>query len=224
MKYTRLEVNKITFGEKEKILVAFLLVIPTISILIGWSFSKWIVKINQHSNQPIQAYKTIKNIENKKIYYLQVGVFSNENNAIAMIKSLENVGISSCYYKEKDIYRIITNISTNQTSLEEQKKNLSENGYNCIIKELNIKSSENENNYKVELHRALVIQVEFINNEISEKEYEDYINEFYKKYKEDETAKLFAKNVELFKKAVNQNKNFDALKILSQNINKIKTN
>lgn len=48
-------------------------------------------------------------------------MFSNQNNAMAMIKSLENVGISSYYYKDKDIFRIVTNFSTNDASLEEQK-------------------------------------------------------------------------------------------------------
>lgn len=224
MKYTRLEVNKFTFGEKEKILVAFLLVIPMISILIGWSFSKWMLKTNQHSNQVTPAFKISKTIDNKKIYYLQVGVFSNENNAIAMIKSLENVGISSSYYKDKDIFRIITNFSTNVVSLEEQKKILSEKGYNCIIKELNILNKGEYNNYKIDLYRALIVQVEFINNQISSEEYEEYINEFYKKYKEDENAKSFIKDVSAFKKAIEENKNSDALKVLSQNINNLKLN
>lgn len=221
MKYTRLEVNKVAFGEKEKILIAFLLVIPMISILVGWSFSKLVVKTSNPTNKSEKAVKVSKKIDNKRIYYLQVGVFSNQNNAMAMIKSLENVGISSYYYKDKDIFRIVTNFSTNDASLEEQKKLLSEKGYNCIIKEFNI---EKDNNYKVDLHRVLVVQVEFLNNQITANEYEEFINEFYKKYEKDENAKALLKDAEAFKKAVDENKSCDALRVLSKNINNLKIN
>ncbi|GFR34892.1 SPOR domain-containing protein [Thermobrachium celere] len=122
MKYTRLEIGGKKMTEAQKIYICFFILIPIISILFGWYISKFIMlRLN-----PLDKNSVVTNNikKDQKIYLLQLGVFSNEANAKVLIDNLKKIDIYSYYYKDNDVYRIITDISTSSDAIEKRRNEL----------------------------------------------------------------------------------------------------
>lgn len=70
------------------------------------------------------------------VYYLQVGVFGNEDNARKRIDQLKSDNVEAMYYVKQDMYYVITGISMDLQSKDDMKDVLSNKGYGSYDKQI----------------------------------------------------------------------------------------
>jgi len=70
------------------------------------------------------------------VYYLQVGVFGNEDNAKKRVDQLKSDNVEAMYYENKDMYYVITGISMDIQSKDDMKDVLLNKGYGSYEKQV----------------------------------------------------------------------------------------
>lgn len=70
------------------------------------------------------------------VYYLQVGVFGNEDNAKKRVDQLKSDNVEAMYYENKDMYYVITGISMDIQSKDDMKEVLLNKGYGSYEKQV----------------------------------------------------------------------------------------
>ncbi|MBR5794946.1 MAG: SPOR domain-containing protein [Erysipelotrichaceae bacterium] len=70
------------------------------------------------------------------VYYLQVGVFGNEDNARKRIDQLKSDNVEAMYYVKQHMYYVITGISMDLQSKDDLKDVLSNKGYGSYDKQI----------------------------------------------------------------------------------------
>lgn len=70
------------------------------------------------------------------VYYLQVGVFGNEDNARKRIDQLKSDNVEAMYYEKQDMYYVITGISMDLQGKDDMKDVLSNKGYGSYDKQI----------------------------------------------------------------------------------------
>lgn len=70
------------------------------------------------------------------VYYLQVGVFGNEDNARKRIDQLKSDNVEAMYYVKQDMYYVITGISMDLQGKDDMKDVLSNKGYGSYDKQI----------------------------------------------------------------------------------------
>lgn len=70
------------------------------------------------------------------VYYLQVGVFSSEDNANKRVLQLEDDDIKAMYYVNQDKYYVITGVSLELQNMDDIKNIVSSKGYGSYQKQI----------------------------------------------------------------------------------------
>lgn len=70
------------------------------------------------------------------VYYLQVGVFGNEDNAKKRVDQLTSDNVEAMYYENKDMFYVITGISMDIQSKDDMKDVLLNKGYGSYEKQV----------------------------------------------------------------------------------------
>ena len=70
------------------------------------------------------------------VYYLQVGVFSSEDNAEKRVLQLEDDDIEAMYYVNQDKYYVITGVSLDLQNMDDIKNIVSSKGYGSYQKQI----------------------------------------------------------------------------------------
>ena len=70
------------------------------------------------------------------VYYLQVGVFGNEDNAKKRVDQLKSDNVEAMYYENKDMFYVITGISMDIQSKDDMKDVLLNKGYGSYEKQV----------------------------------------------------------------------------------------
>ena len=70
------------------------------------------------------------------VYYLQVGVFGNEDNAKKRVDQLKSDNVEAMYYENEDMYYVITGISMDIQSKDDMKDVLLNKGYGSYEKQV----------------------------------------------------------------------------------------
>ena len=70
------------------------------------------------------------------VYYLQVGVFSSEDNADKRVLQLEDDDIEAMYYVNQDKYYVITGVSLELQNMDDIKNIVSSKGYGSYQKQI----------------------------------------------------------------------------------------
>lgn len=144
MKYTRVEIPGRMIIKRSKPFIYFFIIIPLVAIVLGGVFVKIIVKPNLHNIKrkvipAIHVTETVSKNVNKisSVYFLQVGVFTNINNAGILTKGIKEKGFDSCVVEDKGVYRVIVEVSNDKNELIKINDKLKSLGYSCIIHEKN---------------------------------------------------------------------------------------
>ena len=74
--------------------------------------------------------------ESALVYYLQVGVFSNYENAQRRIADLQEDAIDAQMYEKEQQYYVVTGMSTDEATREVVQKKLDLNGYGSYEKQI----------------------------------------------------------------------------------------
>lgn len=213
MKYTRLEIGGKKMTEAQKIYICFFILIPIISILFGWYISKFIMlRLN-----PLDKNSVVTNNikKDQKIYLLQLGVFSNEANAKVLIDNLKKIDIYSYYYKDNDVYRIITDISTSSDAIEKRRNELEKKGLKCIIKEINF---ENKNDLNKDMYEIVIAQIKLKDGQVSLDDYKLISEQFYKRYMNDKKMENIIKYLKNYDQAYKVNSSQEIISALIKNV------
>ncbi|QCX32502.1 SPOR domain-containing protein [Caloramator sp. E03] len=134
--------DKVKNSKRAKALLMFFVVLPLVSIICGSIIAKKIIipitnKSIEGKNQDTEAVTINNHIYN--YYYVQTGVFTNQENAKMLKKELNRNEIDSAIVKDKDVYRVIVSISY-KDEFEDLKKRLKELKIDYIVKEVKINS------------------------------------------------------------------------------------
>ena len=70
------------------------------------------------------------------VYYLQVGVFGNEDNAKKRVDQLKSDNVEAMYYAKQDMYYVITGISMDLQGKDDMKDVLLNKGYGSYEKQV----------------------------------------------------------------------------------------
>lgn len=185
MRYTRLELKKNGLSKFELCILYFILIIPIVSIMVGWAITNFIIlpKYSIKNN----GVNTIAINKANKVYLLQVGVFTNETNAKSMVQELNKIGIYGHYYKDNDIYRVITDVSSDLSSIQIKKLELEKKCINSMIKQLDIKYKNDEQVEKTKdnINKLIIAQILVKDGQVSQEHFNQMLKEFYNKYKDD---------------------------------------
>lgn len=226
MRYTRLEIRRINLSERDKTIFAFFVVIPLMSIFLGWAINKMVItpaysqKIGKQNAYTSNNINQIQ-VENKKIYFIQLGVFSSEENAKVMIDTLKKAKVASYYYKDDEIFRVITDLTTNKNYANKRKEELDKNGYNCMVKEFDLKNDKLKNKQYNDLHKLLVYQIDLKDGQTTEEEYKINFKNFYNKYKDDESIIKIMKYVDIYNNGIKNKKQEDIIMSLIKQLDYI---
>jgi hypothetical protein len=190
MKYTRLEINNKAINVKHNSLFWFFIIIPLISIIFGGLSVKFLVGpyIKNYTEKTIipsitvdsESKNTIQKAPINKLYYLQVGVFANKDNAQILKNTIGEKGITSFVVHEKDKYKVVASFSENKNILSNNRDKLNKLGYNSIINSVNFltniaNAGNNDkimNKYVSCLSNIFVIQVDTMEKISSKKDFD----------------------------------------------------
>lgn len=152
--------NKVKNSKRIKILLMFLVVLPLVSAICGSIIAKKIIipitnKNLEVENQELKAVAINNHIYN--YYYIQTGVFTNEENAKMLKRELKRNKIDSAVAKDKDVYRVVVSISY-KDEFDDLKKRLKELKIDYIVKEIKISSIIN-NDQKLQAINKYIEQI-----------------------------------------------------------------
>ena len=91
-------------------------------------------KENKTKETMKKTVKEAKSKENGKLYYLQVGVFKNQSNAVKLVKRLKEKGIKAKVLFESKRARVIVGFFKNLKEAQEAKSKLKKEGFETILK------------------------------------------------------------------------------------------
>ncbi|MCX7695785.1 MAG: SPOR domain-containing protein, partial [Caloramator sp.] len=185
MRYTRLELKKNSLSQFELGILYFFLVIPVVSIIIGWGLTNFILipKLNIKNDN----IKLITSNKINKIYVLQIGVFANETNAKSMVDNLNKIGVYGYYFKDNDIFRVITDVSVDNNIIQNKKVELDKKGISSLVKEIDItyKNKKKEDLVIEDVKNIIVAQIKVKDGQVTQEQFKEMLKELYNKYKDD---------------------------------------
>lgn len=160
MNYTRLELPRRTLSKRSKLLIEFCIIMPLASIIVGSLVSKVFIFSIQRSPVPLNTSNNIKMINTTKVvnkeatatnantkkkeikvqnilsyYYIQGGIYSNYQNGNNALNKLKSIGANGFLMKDKNLYRIVLNVSNNKDVLKDNQEMLKTKGCETLIKQ-----------------------------------------------------------------------------------------
>ncbi|WDC83860.1 SPOR domain-containing protein [Caloramator sp. mosi_1] len=216
MRYTRLELKKNGFSNFELGIIYFVLVIPLVSILVGWCLTQFIIlpKLNIKSD----SVDMISIKRENKIYLLQIGVFTNETNAKSMVDNLNRIDVYGHYYKDNDTYRVITDVSVDLNIIKNKKEELDKKGISSIIKEFDIQNKIDEKEY-YDMNNLIIAQIQLKDGQVSQEQFNKMLKEFYDKYKDDKKIREVCDLLINYQEAIKNNKQDKVIYYIVKSIN-----
>ncbi len=91
-------------------------------------------KENKTKEAPKKTVKEAKSKGSDKLYYLQVGVFKNQSNAVKLAKRLKEKGIKAKVLFEGKRARVIVGFFKDLKEVQEAKRKLKKEGFETILK------------------------------------------------------------------------------------------
>lgn len=132
MKYTRVEIK--SKFKKYRALICFTVLIPIFSLFIGKML------MNYSEKEATSIAVKLNDFEN--IYFLQLGVYKNEDGAKEKVKFLKENNINAILLKDDDYYKIVYKLASSPKILEEDKNKIEGKNIPVYIKDFSIKGVE----------------------------------------------------------------------------------
>lgn len=221
MRYTRLELKKNSLSQFELGILYFFLVIPVVSIIIGWGLTNFILipKLNIKNDN----IKIITSNKINKIYVLQIGVFANETNAKSMVDNLNKIGVYGYYFKDNDIFRVITDVSVDNNIIQNKKVELDKKGISSLVKEIDItyKNEKKEDLVIEDVKNIIVAQIKVKDGQVTQEQFKEMLKELYNKYKDDKEISEVLNLATNYQEAVKNNQKDKVMFYIVKGINYI---
>jgi len=107
------------------------IIVPILScVLVGFLFCN--IMFNQYEKDEI--VNTSSNVISENVYFIQVGVYSEEEN---MKKAMENTS-KYIYQKENDKYHVYVGMTKEQENVNKLKGYFEKQSYNVYVKEIQV--------------------------------------------------------------------------------------
>lgn len=160
MRYTRLEISGKNRRPVKILLFQFFVIIPMISIIIGYFISNLIIIPNikatgEEGGASAQAgVFTVKKLE--KMYFLQSGYFTKKEKADLLSKGIAQSGLRASVGSNKGKYRVITGLEESLEEVQKSLGNLKSLGYGGIVNTIDIQILDNSDIKELKLIKEYI--------------------------------------------------------------------